>query len=205
VLVLESARHRAPIIGEDLGTVPTAVRRAMKRHRVHRMHVVQYEASADAQPPVPDPDEMAVASLNTHDMPTFAGFWRGSEIDDQLDLGLIDEDGYARAQQQRAALRLALSRNLGGGGEISMGVARQRLTERLAAGPARFVLVSLEDLWLEERPQNVPGTAAERPNWKRRATRSLDEVVTDAAVRRMLNSIAERRRAATPTDTDGHG
>jgi 4-alpha-glucanotransferase len=37
-----------------------------------------------------------VASLNTHDMPTFAGFWRGSEIDDQLDLGLIDEDGHGR-------------------------------------------------------------------------------------------------------------
>jgi 4-alpha-glucanotransferase len=31
------------------------------------------------------------------------------------------------------------------------------------------VLVNLEDLWLERRPQNVPGTTDEYPNWRRRA------------------------------------
>jgi 4-alpha-glucanotransferase len=194
VLVLESARHRAVVIGEDLGTVPSAVRRAMDRHHVQRMHVVQFEASPDSRPPVAPPPESVVASLNTHDMPLFAGFWRGSEIDDQLDLSLIDEREHAELLHKRAELRLSLSRSVGGGGEIDVGVARQRLLERLASSPARYVVVSLEDMWLEDRPQNVPGTADERPNWRRRADRDLNTIIEDAAIRRMLTSIGERRQ-----------
>jgi 4-alpha-glucanotransferase len=194
ILVLESARHKAVVVGEDLGTVPAAVRRAMERHSVHRMHVVQYEAAADAGSTVTVADEDVVASLNTHDMPLFAGFWRGSEIDDQLELGLIDEEEHRAARQERADLRRTLSRSVGAGGEVEPELVRQRLLERLAASPARYVLVTLEDLWLEDRPQNVPGTSSERPNWQRRARRSLSEIIGDAAVRRMLNAIGERRR-----------
>ena len=195
VLVMESARHRAVVVGEDLGTVPAAVRRAMDQHGVNRMHVVQFEATPRTQPPLSPPDAPVVASLNTHDMPTFAGFWRGTEIDDQLDLGLIDAEEHTRALQQRAVLRRSLSRSLGGGGEIDVGVARQRLLERLAASDAHYVLVTLEDLWLEDRPQNVPGTSDERPNWQRRARRPLEDIMNDAAIRRMLHAIAERRAA----------
>jgi 4-alpha-glucanotransferase len=194
ILVLESARHQAVVIGEDLGTVPAAVRRAMDRHSVHRMHVVQFEAVPDAASCASVPGENVVASLNTHDMPLFAGFWRGSEIDDQLDLGLIDEDQHAADMAARADLRRSLSRSVGAGGEVEAGLVRQLLLERLSTSPARYVLLTLEDLWLEERPQNVPGTSSERPNWQRRARRSLNEIIEDAAMRRMLNAIGERRR-----------
>jgi 4-alpha-glucanotransferase len=194
ILALESSRHNAVVIGEDLGTVPPAVRRAMQRHSVHRMHVVQFEASPDSDAPASVPGEDVVASLNTHDMPLFAGFWRGSEIDDQLALGLIDEEEHAAAMEERAELRQALSRSVGAGGEVEPALVRQRLLERLAGSPARYVLVTLEDLWLEERPQNVPGTSGERPNWTRRASRSLNEITSDAALRRMMNAIGERRR-----------
>lgn len=37
----------------------------------------------------------------------------------------------------------------------------------LARGPSEVMLVTLEDLWLERAPQNVPGTYHERPNWLR--------------------------------------
>ena len=194
ILVLESARHRAVIIGEDLGTVPPAVRRMMDRHAIHRMHVVQFEAEGEDAATVTAPDENVIASLNTHDMPLFAGFWRGSDIEDQLDLGLIDEAGKAEAMAARAALRIRLSRSVGAGGEVDAGLVRQRLLERLAASAARYVLVTLEDLWLEDRPQNVPGTSHERPNWQRRARRTLDEIVADPGIRRMLRSIDEHRK-----------
>jgi 4-alpha-glucanotransferase len=199
VLALESVRHQATVIGEDLGTVPSAVRRAMERHGVQRMHVVQFEASPDRDPPIAAPPESVVASLNTHDMPTFAGFWRGSEIDDQLDLGLIHAEEHRAALAERLRLRRKLSRLLGASGEIDVALARQRLLERLAASEARFVLINLEDMWLEPRPQNVPGTSTERPNWQRRASRSLTEIIEDAAIGRMLKSIGERRRAPSTT------
>ena len=41
-----------------------------------------------------------------------------------------------------------------------------RLSRRTAA---EFLLINLEDLWLEPAPQNVPGTWQERPNWQRKA------------------------------------
>jgi 4-alpha-glucanotransferase len=205
LLVMESARHDAVVIGEDLGTVPPPVRRAMDRHDVQRMHVVQFEMSPDRDPPAPPPPANVVASLNTHDMPTFAGFWRGSEIDDQLELGLIDEAGRRQAHQDRARLRERISRSIGAGGMVEPATARQRLLERLAASEARFVLVTLEDLWLEEEPQNVPGTSDERPNWKRRASRSIEEITSDAAVRRMLASVDSRRRQAQQTQHQENG
>jgi 4-alpha-glucanotransferase len=199
ILVLESARHRAVVIGEDLGTVPDAVRRTMDRHQIQRMSVLQYEASPDPDVPLAAPAENVVASLNTHDMPTFAGFWRGSEIDDQLDLGLIDRDAHAEALHVRSTLRQRISRSIGAGGVVEPGLARQRLLERLADSSARYLLINLEDLWLEDRPQNVPGTSDERPNWKRRARRSLPEIMEDAAIGRMLESIAVRRTRAHAT------
>jgi 4-alpha-glucanotransferase len=87
---------------------------------------------------------------------------------------------------------------------VEPGLVRQRLLERLAASQARYVLVTLEDLWLEDRPQNVPGTSSQRPNWQRRARRSLNEIIEDAALRRMLNAIGERR-STPPVRTVSHG
>jgi 4-alpha-glucanotransferase len=205
ILVLESVRHRAVVVGEDLGTVPAAVRRLMDRHRIHRMHVVQYEASPDERPATPAPDATVVASLNTHDMPTFSGFWHGTELDDQLDLGLVDESEHGAALERRKALRRAISRDIGAGGVVGAELARQRLLEQLAASSARYLLVTLEDLWLEERPQNVPGTSGERPNWRRRASRTLDDIMNDAAIRRALGSIAQRRAAASGRTDEANG
>jgi 4-alpha-glucanotransferase len=47
--------------------------------------------------------------------------------------------------------------------------------EWLGRTDAALVLADLEDLWLEDAPQNVPGTSShERPNWQRRLDRSTD-------------------------------
>jgi 4-alpha-glucanotransferase len=194
VLVLESARHQAVVIGEDLGTVPDAVRRAMQKHHVQRMHVVQFEASAEHEVPVPAPPPDAVTSLNTHDMPTFAGFWRGSDIDDQLDLGLIDPAEHEHAHDSRAVLRRRLATLTHDTSAASAADVRDGLLERLAASPARYVLVTLEDLWLEDRPQNVPGTSTERPNWQRRARRSLEDIIASNDVARTLLRVEAQRQ-----------
>jgi 4-alpha-glucanotransferase len=61
--------------------------------------------------------------------------------------------------------------------------------EALARSPAWLLSVNLEDLWGEEEPQNVPGTALERPNWKRKSRLSLEEIRNSAPVGRMLHRI----------------
>lgn len=203
VLTLESARHHCMVIGEDLGTVSREIRSAMQRHGVQRMFVVQYEALPDRQPPLPDLPEAVVASLNTHDMPTFAAYWEGLDLADRKELGLLDEKEVGRERAARARLRTRLARQLRASAARSDGTSAQSalaaLLHHLAGSAARIVLLNLEDLWLESEPQNVPGTSTERPNWRRRARYTLDEIVRDSRISATLRSIAALRDQPNPS------
>lgn len=194
VLTLESMRHHAAIVGEDLGTVPAAVPRRLERHAIHRMFVVQYEASPERTPPMNSPPERSAASLNTHDMPTFAGFWQGHDISELRDLQLVDAGGEQAAREQRAALRGALAQHMQLHDSTAQpDAALDALLDWLAAQPAAVALLALEDLWLEDRPQNVPGTGPDqRPNWRRRFRHPFPDVLR----RRDVSSRLERFAAA---------
>ncbi|HEX2120656.1 MAG TPA: 4-alpha-glucanotransferase, partial [Thermoanaerobaculia bacterium] len=102
IIALESQLHGCAVVGEDLGTVPEYVPRAMQRHGLRRMFVVQYEAKPEG---IGDPPRMSVASVNTHDMPTFAAFERGLDIDDRVEQGLLDEEGARKEREARARIR----------------------------------------------------------------------------------------------------
>jgi 4-alpha-glucanotransferase len=193
VIALESTRHETAVVGEDLGTVPREIREQMEAHRVMRMYVLQYETSPDARDPVTPVPRDVVASINTHDMPTFRGFVIGSELKDQLDLALVDEARYRSDVDARNTLIQRLAHRFGDTETTQQ--LMQRILEYLSDSDARAVLVNLEDLWLEEEPQNVPGTNTERPNWKRRAKLSLDELMDDQRVSALLKMIDHRRSA----------
>jgi 4-alpha-glucanotransferase len=179
VLNLESHRHRARIVGENLGTVPPYVNSAMARHGVSGMYVSQFVVRPDARNAFEPPAPHTIASLNTHDTPTFAGFYAGGDIDDRLALGLLGEEEGRQEHSLRAAQRAALVSSLSAGtgfeGDRPEAVLRAWLFA-LARSAADFLLVNLEDLWLEPLPQNVPGTWDERPNWQRKARYSLEEI-----------------------------
>ncbi|GIW70816.1 MAG: hypothetical protein KatS3mg102_0358 [Planctomycetota bacterium] len=52
------------------------------------------------------------------------------------------------------------------------------------------MLLNLEDLWLETRPQNVPGTGADCPNWRRRAQPALEQLGALPAAAELLALLA---------------
>ncbi len=198
VLTLESLRAHAAIVGEDLGTVPPAVRRRLEKHAIHRMYVVQYEADPARRPPLQPPPVRSAASLNTHDMPTFTGFWQGEDIRDMRALSLLDETGERAAHEQRARLRTALARHVHRAGRAAAAddpaPTLDGLLDELAAGPAGLALVGLEDLWLEPQPQNVPGTGPEtRPNWRRRFRYPFPDVLRRTEVSTRLQRIGAAR------------
>ena len=174
IVTLESHRNRCAVAGEDLGTVPPHVRPAMHRHGMFRLHVGQWffpSTAGDSPTPSPHP---AIASLNTHDTATFAGWWRGGDIDDRRDLGLIDEaqdtaERRERDEQKRALLAFAATK-IADDHLTEVERAMVAATTDLASGPAEVMLISLDDLSLEPVPHNVPGTSTERPNWQRRVS-----------------------------------
>ena len=167
IVALEAQRSGTAIVGEDLGTVPEEVRRGMADDRMLRSWVLQFEVTADA--PLPDPPELSVASIGTHDLPRFVSFWEAPE--------------HARWRQ-------AL------GGDARRGLRAS--LDHLAAGPARLVLVDVEDLWLERWPHNRPGTGEEAGNWQHRAARTLEEIVADDDVTGALERIDALRRHEEP-------
>ena len=71
-----------------------------------------------------------------------------------------------------------------------------KVLEQMAKSDARAVIVNLEDLWGEPNPQNTPGTGPEqRPNWRRRAKLSLEQMQQDETVVGTLRAVdADRKR-----------
>ena len=193
VLALESQRHRATIVGEDLGTVPAEIRHAMDAHAVRRMFVVQFEATDDQTQPLAGVAAHSFASLNTHDMPPFRAYWEARDADLRKELGLIDDAGVAAARASRARTAAALSRMLHARGTLDTRAARDALLQFLARSTADIVLVNLEDLWLETEAQNVPGTTSERPNWRRRLKFTLAELRSQPEVNAVLSVIEHAR------------
>lgn len=169
ILALESMRARCALVGEDLGTVPDYVRPAMAKHGLYRLHVGQWhfptQRNAVSAPAPAD----SVASLNTHDTATFAGWWTGADITDKRELGLIDAAQEQIERSERETAKAAVTAMVpSDAANDPMRAAMKQVTVELARGPADVVLVALDDIALETVPHNVPGTDTERPNWHRR-------------------------------------
>lgn len=199
ILALESHRHRAMIVGEDLGTVPPYVRPAMARRGIRRMFVVQFALSTDPGKALGHVPRGSLASVNTHDMPTFAAFWEGRDIGERAKLGLLDAEGKREEEARRGALKRSLAAFFRRNGRLrgsAPGAAKalSACLAHLADSPAGTVVVNLEDLWRETEPQNVPGTWKERPNWMRKARHSLEELGNLSRVDRVLREVDRIRR-----------
>ncbi|MBI2850067.1 MAG: 4-alpha-glucanotransferase [Chloroflexi bacterium] len=199
ILALESQRHRAMIVGEDLGNVPGYVRPAMKKHGLQRMYVLRYELAEDIRSGIHPVPADSVASLNTHDMPPFASFWQGLDIEERLKLGLLDGPGAQRERDSLPNMKMVVTTFLKNEGwlkdtEDNLPAIIKACLAFLAASPTRIVLVNLEDLWLETRPQNVPSTSTEYPNWQHKAQSPLEEFYQMYQVLDILWTVNELRQ-----------
>ena len=165
----------------------------MADHDIRQMYVVQYELMGDPEKPtLRPPPEKCVASLNTHDMPPFRAFLDGTDIDDRLDLGFLDEKSARDERKQRAKMRAALQND----GHNSRNATR--MLQFLSDSMANIVLVNLEDLWDETRPQNVPATSTERPNWRRRVRPTLEQIRKMSGVAEVLSHVFAQRSRSLP-------
>ena len=191
ILSLESHRRQAGIVGENLGIVPPAVNRALARHNIAQMYIVQYEIVGDPKNPRLRPaPAKSVASLNTHDMPPFRSFFDGKDIDDRLDLGFLNSQTVRIERKQRAVQREILKNFLQ---ERARAKVFREITRFLADSMASIVLVNVEDLWEEVLPQNVPATTKERPNWRRRVRPSIEEMRKRTELAELLSDVFAKR------------
>lgn len=206
ILSLESHRNQARLIGENLGTVPPEVNEAMHERGLYEMSIAQFSFSTDPSSELPEPRANELAALNTHDMPTFAAFWEGSDITRHVNLGLLSADEARSESAERGHLREAVRQALAKRGllksnEVGIDEIRDALLKYLAQSDAAFTLINLEDLWLEQQPQNMPGISTEQfASWRRKAARTLCEIESDHHLTQLLHSLAEIRQSTTRVD-----
>lgn len=170
---LESWRHRAIAIGEDLGTVPGGYRAELAEAGLLGLAVLQFEREGDRFTPPAEWRPGAVAVTTTHDLPTAAGWWAGRDIGWRASLGWADEGREREARgRDRAALWDACRRTGAAEGdppaEEDARAAAAAAIAQVSSGSAPLVLVAAEDALAETEAPNLPGTVTEHPNWRRR-------------------------------------
>ena len=141
-----------------------------------------------------------MATVNTHDTPPFAAYWSGLDIAEQETTGMLTPAAARSEEAGRAQVREAVLVSLVEGGFVTRPEATAEdvlrgLVLYLGSAEARAVIVNLEDLWLENQRQNMPGPGSEMSNWRRKARYPLEEIVQMEAVLGPLTELSLRRQS----------
>jgi 4-alpha-glucanotransferase len=172
VLAGAAAQAGAVSIGEDLGTVEQWMRDYLASRRVLGTSMLWFERRADGTPLPPRRWRRdCLATVGTHDVPPAAAFVTGDHVALRARLGLLT--GSLDAERERAGQAVSAWRDaLAGQGLIPGGAApaprefTRALYRYLARTPAVLIGVSLADAVGDRRPQNLPGTTDQYPNWQ---------------------------------------
>lgn len=167
VLAEESRKWRSLVIGEDLGTVPAGFRKQLQAAGIWTYIVTLFERAADGT--FRDPTEYpyrALATFATHDLPPFAVWAEGKDIETLRALGMPANESVA----QRLKIYGALMDTVHGCCPGIDGSPFERTVALLGISGSAVIAVALEDIYGLENQLNVPGTNREYPNWRHRTT-----------------------------------
>jgi 4-alpha-glucanotransferase len=196
LLALESHRHQAVVVGEDLGTVPAKFRACLRDAGVAGMDVLWFQTHEQQfQSPATWRDD-ALAKTTTHDLPTVAGWWSGTDIPERAQLGVASDDEAADRTRDRKALWSALVNEGVAAGRppaaAEVDTAADAALAFVARSPSPLMIAPLEDLLARTEQPNMPGTVDEHPNW-RRLPHAADAMLDDPAVVARLNRLRQNR------------
>ena len=213
VLVLEAHRAGAIVVGEDLGTVAQGVHDAMRDTGILSSAVLYFEQDEHGRPrSQADYPRPVLASVNTHDLPTAAGWLTDAAIRTQIALGLLAEATDPDEEMAtRAAFREAVEERLRASGLLA---AEATLDDRIDAlygflggTPSLLVAAALSDAVGDLRQPNMPGTTDEYPNWRLPLSEPddgahrpvlLEDVRKHALAHRLANTL-QNARGGRPT------
>lgn len=169
------------------------------------MHVLGFDPGSDRNHPMRLVAPGSVASLNTHDMPSFSSHICGDDITDRVRLGQLPASSEADARTVRKREVDELFDRIGAPRDTEptpgrASAALEPVLRVLGRSPARFVLVSIGDLLGVRERHNIPGTTTEHPNWRLRSPLAMEALKSDDAIRRILLTLDAARRAGIGED-----
>jgi 4-alpha-glucanotransferase len=155
IVALESHRARTVVVGEDLGTVEPGVRETMAEHGLLSYRLLWFETDDPRRWPA-----AAMAAVTTHDLPTVAGLWDGSDLAAQRELGLDPNE------ESTAAIRDRLAREAGLEADDDAEAAVTGAYRLLGSARSMLLAATLDDALAEPQRPNIPGADDGRPNWR---------------------------------------
>jgi 4-alpha-glucanotransferase len=191
IIALESVRAQAIIVGEDLGTIDHRIREQLIDANVLSYRLFWFESDDD---PATYP-ERALTAVTTHDLPTIAGVWSGSDVAAQRRLGLNPNEEGMRQMRERLVRSTRSNRN-----KPVHDVIR-RTYALLARAPSVVVAATLEDAMATEARPNMPGTVSEWPNWKQPLPKPVEALAGDPHTRAIAEALRSRTRRRTSRPT----
>lgn len=199
LVALESHRHKAIAIGEDLGTVPEGFRPKLQNAGLAGMRVMWFEQSGKSFKDPARWTREAVSMTSTHDLPTVAGWWEGRDLLWRETLGTTLEGQAETRAAERPKLWEAFRKAGVAEGPVPGPEDGARVADAAAAyiGRARcaLALLPLEDAVAAVEQPNMPGTIDEHPNWRRRLDPPVERLFHDPAIEQRLRGLARARRA----------
>ncbi len=206
LLSLESWRHKAIVLGEDLGTVPEGLSDKLSARAILGMRVLLFEQNNGQFKPILDWSDQALATTSTHDLPTLAGWISELDIEWNARLDHIDEQREAQWREERVreyqSLRLALSQNIEDLPSDSENPEQiiDASVRYLGQTRAPLVLLPLEDALGVEEQANLPGTIDSHPNWRRRLPGDAATLLYNPHAARRLELLSQSRLQAAERD-----
>ncbi len=202
---LESVRHQAIVVGEDLGTVAPGFRGKLSDRGIMGINVLWFERDSpgDFRPPA-QWSPVAMATTSTHDLPTVAGWWAGRDIEWRGKFGLLPETETVDTERNtRARDRARLARVLGlvvppgveelQAPDIPVSRVLAGCAQHLGRTPAPLAIFPVEDLLGLEEQANLPGTITGHPNWRRRWSPDSRKMLSAEEVRQRLRELDSGR------------
>jgi 4-alpha-glucanotransferase len=167
----ESAAHRCVVIGEDLGTVPEGFREQMADWGIWSYQVMMFERDdRGAFRGIEHYAPNALVTFNTHDLSSYAGWRRFSDLKLKRSLGIDPGESDDARWHALGMLTDALRHHAIDGDDL------YAIAAFLARTKSRLLTLSLEDLLGVIDQPNIPGTVNEHPNWRRRLPVAIDAI-----------------------------
>jgi 4-alpha-glucanotransferase len=199
---LESDRHRAVVIAEDLGTVPEGFSAELYSAGILGMRVLWFERDAYRFFPPRTWPTGAVAMTTTHDLASVAGWWSGHDLDWRERTGQLGDAARERADRDADRGRLWAALQASGAAvgdpppqDAAASVADAAL-RHVGRATCDLALIPVEDaLALPDQP-NLPGPDAGHPNWRRRLPGPAKSMLDAPDVAARLAGLRDARIAA---------
>ncbi|RFB84240.1 4-alpha-glucanotransferase [Rhizobium leguminosarum bv. trifolii] len=206
ILAELSAEHRCLVIGESLGMIPEGLQEDLAAAGILSYRILSYEQDKKGFKPADAYPTLALACISTHDHQTLAGWWRGADIQDRCEHGIVPpnltgEHLKHRKRERRFLKAVFKAAGLDVPARLTARASQEALQDLtvsayrfIARTPSLLTAMRLADLTDEKRPTNIPGTSDSYPNWKPKLSVLLEDLLSN----RLLKSVTAAMREERP-------